>query len=174
MNSQKHDTTYIEPTRASVATLIMQLVSLLVFTDLIYLIINFFLMKIYFLQGTLPFNIHSYIVFILAGLHLGKSVFQIIFVLKIVMKWVGSSHYIFEQHLIKREGILNVEEKTFDLDNIRSITINQGLLGKFFKYGDIIIEISAPGDYMDKIILTDLANPEQFKQNIRGHCKFVQ
>ena len=174
MNQETNTMSNREPIRASVATLAIQLVSLLVFTDLIYSIINFFLMKVYFLQGVLPFDTHRYIVFILAVLHIGKSIFQVLFVLKFVMKWIGSSYFIDDTHLVKRDGIISVIEKTFDLDNIRSITINQGILGKIFNFGDIVIEISAPGDYLDQILLSNLADPQKFEQKIRGHCKFVQ
>ncbi len=158
-----------EPIRASVAILAIQLVSLLIFTDLVYSIINFFLMKVYFLQGVLPFDTHRYIVFILAILHIGKSIFQVIFVLKFVMKWMGDSYFISEAHLVKRSGIMSVIEKTYDLDNVRSVTVNQGVLGKLFHFGDVVIETSASGGYMDQIILNGLANPEQFEHKIRGH-----
>ena len=166
--------TNTEPIRASVATLAIALISLLIFTDVIYSIINFFLMKVYFLQGVLPFDTHRYIIFILAMLHIGKSIFQVIFVLKFVMKWIGSSYFIVDSRLVKRDGIMSIVEKTFDLDNIRSITINQGILGKLLHYGDIVIEISAPGVYLDQILLSNLTDPQKFEQKIRGHCKFVQ
>ena len=128
----------------------------------------------YFLQGILPFDTHRYIVLILALLHIGKSIFQVIFVLKFVMKWIGSSYFIIDSRLVKRDGIMSIVEKTFDLDNIRSITINQGILGKLLHYGDIVIEISAPGDYLDHILLPNLTDPQGFEEKIRGHCKFVQ
>ncbi len=158
-----------EPIRASVATLAIQLVSLLIFTDLVYSIINFFLMKVYFLQGVLPFDTHRYIVFILAALHIGKSIFQVIFVLKFVMKWISESYFIAEAHLVKRSGIMNMIEKTYDLDNVRSITVNQSVLGKLFHFGDVLIETSASGGYMDQIILAGVSNPEQFEHKIGRH-----
>lgn len=158
-----------EPIRASVATLAIQLISLLIFTDVVYSVINFFLMKVYFLQGILPFDSHRYIVLILALLHIGKSIFQVVFVLKFVLKWIGSSYFIADAHLVKRSGIMSVVEKTYDLDNIRSVTVNQGVLGKLFHFGDVVIETSASGGYMDQIVLAGLANPEQFEHKIRGH-----
>lgn len=158
-----------EPIRASVATLAIQLISLLIFTDLVYSVINFFLMKIYFLQGVLPFDTHRYIVLILALLHIGKSIFQVVFVLKFVMKWIGNSYFIAEAHLVKRSGIMSVIEKTYDLDNVRSVTVNQGVLGKLFHFGDVVIETSASGGYMDQIILAGVSHPEQFEHKIRRH-----
>lgn len=169
MNLRDDTTINHEPIRASVATLAISLVSLLIFTDAVYSIINFFLMKVYFLQGVLPFDTHRYIVLILALLHLGKSIFQVIFVLKFVMKWIGNSYFISEAHLVKRSGIMSIIEKTYDLDNVRTVTINQGLLGKLFHFGDVLIETSASGGYMDQITLVGLADPEQFEHKIRGH-----
>ncbi|EKE06311.1 MAG: hypothetical protein ACD_19C00017G0011 [uncultured bacterium] len=53
----------IEPVRASVTTLVIQIITLLIFTDLAYVFINYFLMRIYFLQTTLPFDSHRYIIY---------------------------------------------------------------------------------------------------------------
>lgn len=168
-NTITKDIEDIEPSRASIAVLVTQLIILFIVTDLIYVIANYFLMKIYFFQVPQLFDLHKYIVFILAGLHIGKSFFQIFSIIQIVMRWLGSSYIVSDKHLVKRDGIFNIVEKTYDLDNIRSVTVHQGMLGKLFHFGDVVIETSASGGYMDQITLVGLDDPQKFEHKIRHY-----
>ncbi len=159
----------IELIRGSVVVMVWQLVIFLIFTDAIYTLINTFLLQVYFLQLTLPFDLHHKILLLLTLLHIGKSIIQIGFVVIIVTHWVGRSYYIIEKHLIKRQGLFSIKEKIYDLGNIRSVTVNQSFLGKLLHFGDVVIETSASGGYMDKIFVTGIANPENFETKLR-HC----
>ncbi len=85
------------------------------------------------------------------------------------MGWLGSSYFVADTHLVKRNGVFNIIEKIYDLDNIRSVSVHQGVIGKLFHFGDVIIEISASGGYMDQIILVGLDSPEKFEHKIRRH-----
>ena len=156
----------VEPIRASVAILAIQLVTLLVATDLLYVLVNYFLMKAYFLETSLSFNLHTFIVPILAVLHIAKSFFQISFIISIVMGWIGKSYFIVDKHLIKRDGIFTIAEKIYDLDNVRSVTVHQSLVGKMFHFGDVIVETSASGGYMDQITFTGVSDPQKFEHKI--------
>ena len=158
-----------EPIRGSVIIMVWQLVIFLIFTDIIYTVINSFLMRVYFLQLTLPFDLHHKIFLLLLFLHIAKSVIQIFFVITIVFYWISKSYYVVEKHLIKRQGIFSVKEKIYDLGNIRSITVNQSFLGRFFHFGDIVIETSAAGGYMDKILVSGISNPENFEAKLRHY-----
>lgn len=158
-----------EPIRGSVIVMVWQLVIFLIFTDLVYTLTNTLLMRVYFLQLTLPFDLHHKIFLLLAILHIFKSILQIFFIVTIVMHWIGKSYYIAEKHLIKREGIFSIREKIYDLNNIRSVTVNQSFLGKFFHFGDVLIETSAAGGYMDKILVSGIAKPENFEAKLRHY-----
>lgn len=126
-------------------------------------------MKVYFLQLTLPFDLHHKIFLLLAFLHVGKSVLQIFFITTVILRWNGKSYQISRKQLIKREGTFTIKEKIFDLNNIRSVTVHQSFLGKFFHFGDVVIETSASGGYHDKISITGIANPENVEAKLR-HC----
>ena len=156
-----------EPIRGSVIIMVLQLIILLVFTDLIYILINVFLMRVYYLKLTLPFDLHHKILLLLAFLHIVKSIVQIYSILVIVFRWIGRSYYIVDKKLIKRQGLFSVKEKIFDLNNIRSVTVNQSFLGKLLQFGDVVIETSASGGYMDKIILAAISNPQRFESRLR-------
>ena len=158
---------HLEPTRGSIAVLVLQLLVLFIGTDLLYVILNFFLMKVYFLELSLILDLHRNIILLLAALHIGKSIVQIGFLLAIVLRWVGKSYFITEKHLIKHDGVITVTEKIYDLDNVRSVTVHQSTLGKLLHYGDVVIETSASGGYMDQIVLVGVSNPERFEDRIR-------
>lgn len=167
VNSESKDSDISEPTRGSVVILVIQLITVLAFTDFIYVIINYFLMRMYFLQTSSPFDLHKYVILILALLHIGKSFFQILLSIKIVMGWLGRSYFIIGKHLVKREGIFTVAEKICDLDNVRSITVNQSTLGRLLHYGDVVVDTSASGGYIDQITLMGVADPRKFEYKIR-------
>lgn len=66
-------------------------------------------------------------------------------------------------------ALLNCSEKIYDLDIIRSVSIDQSWLGKIFKYGTMNIEISASGGYTDQITLFGVANPQKYENMLRKH-----
>lgn len=157
----------IEPVRASVTTLSIQIITLLIFTDLAYVFINYFLMKTYFQQTILPFDSHKYIILILAGIHVAKSIFQVFTIVKVVIKWLGNSYFVTDTCVVKRDGIFNVVEKTYDLKDIRSVTVHQNIIGKLFHFGDIVIETSASGGYKDEIVLNGFDEPQEIEHKVR-------
>lgn len=159
----------VEPLRGSVVVLIWQLVIFLIFTDAFYVIINTFLMRAYFLKLTLPFDLHHMIVLLLAIVHIIKSIFQIFFIVATVLNWIGKSFYLVEKHLIKHQGLISKKEKIYDLNNIRSVTVKQTLLGKLLHFGDVVVETSASGGYKDKILIGGIANPEKFEEKLRHY-----
>ena len=149
--------------------LIFQLTMFLLITDGLYAFLNFSLLRIYFLKLTLPFNIHHFVVLLLAFIHVFKSVIQIFFIISTILHWRGKSFFLTEKHLVKHQGIFSIQEKVYDLNNIRSVTIKQSFLGKIFHFRDVIIETSASGGYKNKILVAGIADPENFEAKLR-HC----
>lgn len=81
----------------------------------------------------------------------------------------GNSYQITNRHLIHSMGIMNCTEKIYDLNIIRSISIEQSWIGKIFKYGTVNIEISASGGYTDQVTLFGVPNPQQYENMLRKH-----
>ena len=158
-----------EPIRESVVLFVIKIASILIITDLVYAVLNFIFLKAFFLNHELPFNIHNLTAYILTFLHLVKTALQIWGVSTIVFRWIGNSYYITEKHLVHREGILNCLEKIYDLDIVRSISIQQSWFGKVFRYGSVNIEISASGGYTDQVTLNGVSNPQQYESMLRKH-----
>lgn len=158
-----------EPIRESLVLFVIKITTVLIVTDLIYAILNFILLRAFFLNHELPFQMHSSAPYILTFLHLVKTTFQVWGISAIVLRWVGSSYHITDKHLVRREGIMNCIEKIYDLDIVRSVSIHQSWLGKIFRYGTVNIEISASGGYTDQVTLFGVSNPQQYEKMLRRH-----
>lgn len=158
-----------EPIRESLVLFIIKISSLLIATDLIYAVLSFVLLRAFFLNHELPFNLHDMTAYIVTLLHLAKTVLQVWGISAIVFRWVGNSYHITSKHLVHHQGIMNCIEKIYDLDIVRSVSIQQSWLGKIFKYGTVNIEISASGGYTDQVTLFGVSNPQQYEKMLRHH-----
>lgn len=158
-----------EPIRESLILFVIKIASVLTITDTIYALLNFILLQSFFLNHALPFNLHEQAPYILTFLHIVKTVFQIWGITSIVSRWVGNSYQITKRHLIHTEGIVHCTEKIYDLNIIRSISIEQSWIGKIFKYGTVNIEISASGGYTDQVTLFGVPDPQQYENMLRKH-----
>lgn len=158
-----------EPIRESLVVFILKIASVLIVTDVVYAVLNFVLLRAFFLNHELPFRMHEAAPYLLTLLHLGKTTLQVWGISAIVFRWVGNSYHITDKHLVRREGIMNCVEKIYDLDIVRSVSIQQSWLGKIFRYGTVIIEISASGGYTDQVTLFGVTNPQQYERMLRRH-----
>ncbi len=148
-----------EPIRGSTAVLIMKLFTVMFLIDTAYSLINIFAFDLQLLQ-----QFHYQLVTILFIGHFFKNAFSIYLVLAIVLNWISRVYYLTDKHLIKREGIISIKEKIYDLKIIRSISVDQGLFGKLFNYGNITITTSASGGYNDEIYLSGISQPEKYRE----------
>lgn len=158
-----------EPIRESFILFIFKITAILVITDLAYAVLNVFLLRTFFLNYELPLNLHNQTAYILTLLHLIKTVFQVWTISAIVCRWVGNVFYIKENQLVHHEGILNCREKIYDLDIVRSVSVHQSWFGKVFKFGNVLIEVSASGGYTDQVILNGVNNPQKYESIFRKH-----
>lgn len=150
--------------RESVVILITKVFSIMFLFNTV-----FFAVEIFTLRLDLPTDYHNYITLLLFFGHIVKSVLEIYFVVKIILNWIGNVYYfdVVEKRLIKREGIFNTQEKIYDLKNIRSISLEQNILGKLFHYGNIVVTTSASGGYNDRIYLNSISNPEKSEEFLK-------
>lgn len=174
MNNQYHIATdqpekLREPIRESLILFIIKIASILIITDTIYAALNFVLLQAFFLNHQLPFSLHAFAPYILTILHLVKTLLQVWGISSIVFQWVGNSYQITKRHLVHNIGIMNCTQKIYDLNIIRSISIQQSWIGKIFKYGTVNIEISASGGYTDQVTLFGVPDPQQYENMLRKH-----
>ena len=158
-----------ETVRESLVLFLGKIAAVLIVTDLVYAIINYILLQAFFLNHQLPFNLHEYAPIILTILHLVKTTFQVWTITTVVFRWVGNSYQITDKHIVCREGVMNCNEKIYDLNLVRSVSIEQSWLGKIFKYGTVKIEMSASGGYTDQVTLVGVGNPDQYQKMLRRY-----
>lgn len=163
MNQHDHSHEF-EPIRGSVSLLVFRLFLILFFIDTSYSLLTLFVFELEIFQ-----NYHYQLIGILFLAHFIKNAFSIYLVLSIVLKWVSIVYFVTDKYIMQREGVLSTKEKIYDLKNIKSVTVQQGLIGKLFHYGDIQISSHGLGGKTENIYISDVSNPEKYKE-IFKHC----
>ena len=135
----------------------------------------FFVLELFILNLDFPVSYHNFVNVSLFFGHILKSLLEIYFVLNVLLKWLGNVYYFdFEdKKLVKREGLINIHEKIYDLKIVRSIDIRQNFIGRLFHFGNIVITTSASGGYSDKIYLNSIPNPEKNEEMLKQCLRTV-
>lgn len=157
------------PIRQSIFLFVVKVFFALFLIDTLYAVLGFAVWK---LGAGQYYHNNLFILFLVV--HVLKNFLQITIVLRVVFSWVGSVWYIHNRQLVKREGILHVQEKVYDLTIIRAIDIDQGIVGKLFRYGSINLTTSASGGYNEYIVLTDISEPEQCAEIVKKYLSSSQ
>jgi uncharacterized membrane protein YdbT with pleckstrin-like domain len=91
-----------------------------------------------------------------------KALILVGLIIRSSTSWTQHSYYLTERQLIHRRGIANIEEKVYELDNIRHVRLIQDFIGRQFDFGHIELLVATAG-LTETITLADLKNPEHFK-----------
>jgi uncharacterized membrane protein YdbT with pleckstrin-like domain len=70
--------------------------------------------------------------------------------------------------VIGREGIISEDFKSSTFKHITSLRVKQGIIGKIFNFGNIIIDTSGSGSGFEFVWLY-VKNPVQVKNEIEKH-----
>lgn len=156
--------TFLEPIRGSMFLLLFRIITLMMSTDVIYLIIRvvvFDLNKHWLPHRDITFG---FLLF-LASLY----VLQLFIIMSILLRWLTKRYFIDKSNLIELKGIFTTRERTYDLKNLKSVIVDQGIMGKIFHFGTISIAITAP-NLTEKIVLFEIPNPQETERLIK---KFI-
>ncbi len=155
----------IEPVRKSIFLLLAKLFALIFITDFLYTFLLFMT-----LQEEVTFEWHHHITLGLLFIQILKSVIQILGVLAIIFSWIQDVYFIYpqERKLITEKGLLNGKKNIYDLKNMREIIVKQGVMGKLFRFGDIVISTSASGGYNHMITLDKVHNPHKVENLLKS------
>lgn len=154
-----------EPIRESVIFPIEKLILVTLLFDGFYSLVFYFL-NIFF---NFPFEWHHSISVGLLATVFVKNLLESYFIGYILLDWVTNIYYVEGSHLIKKRGVLSTHEDIYDFKTIRSISVEQSLLGKIFHYGDIILKTSASGGYQVIVKLSGIANPQKYEHILSKH-----
>jgi membrane protein YdbS with pleckstrin-like domain len=79
-------------------------------------------------------------------------------------------YYITDSEVVKVEGILTKKRTAIPYLNVADVRLNQGIIGRIFNYGDVIIS-----GYKDSIVMKGIKNPYpiymQIKEKISASTK---
>jgi membrane protein YdbS with pleckstrin-like domain len=112
--------------------------------------------------ATIPGAGGSFLLAVIATLLLLKSAVLVGVLIRAATSWTQHSYYLTERQLIHRRGIATIDEKIYELDNIRHVHLHQDFLGRQFDFGHLELLVATAG-LTETIRLTDLKNPEHFK-----------
>lgn len=73
-----------------------------------------------------------------------------------------------DKHVKLKTGILSNNEIEVPLGKINTITVRQGLIGKIFSFGDIVVYT---GNDRSGIVFKQLDEPSQIKLHIQGQMQ---
>lgn len=160
--------------RESISILVLKLLALDFITAIFTIL--FFVLTSFNPSDSIAEKILSYntLFFIVLGC------FKISFTVYVILLWLNEYYEITPTAVIHKRGLIWRDEKRFQLEDVRTLKLHQGLLGKIFNFGTIELDdrrrnkrvemylIHNPGRYV-RILEELLENPHEEKREIRKH-----
>lgn len=142
---------------SSIFILGFKLFMILFLTDLFYVLVDIISFDMF------KSDFYHHLNLLLLSFHITKSIAQIFLIFMVVFRWLYHRYYIDceKKKLFEQKGFLFSQEKMFDLKNIREVKIQQGIFGKLFRYGDIVLNIIVFGGYEKQLRLKKIQNPHE-------------
>jgi hypothetical protein len=147
--------------RPSVILLALRIAALLLIIETIYAI---------FLWIGLKTNVseeyYRTILSVLLVLHSLKYFAELAAVAVAIFPSLISHYYLSEHQLISYVGLISIEEKFFELSDMKSIVLEQSIIGKLFNYGSLVVEFSSSG-FHEKVYLYGIHDPKKYEHILR-------
>lgn len=154
-----------EPIRGSIFLLAFKIL----FTFLIFDGLYFILFTILNLGIELPFDLHHHTSTLFVLVLVIKNLFQLLLLLFLILTWSNNIYLLDKKHITKKSGFFSIKEEVYHFDNIRSISVSQGVFEKIFNFGDIILKISASGGYQENFTITGISNPVKYEKILKSY-----
>lgn len=165
-NQRREDYEYeLEPIRESVVILVAKLATALILFELLYGAVFYALN----LEFTLPFDLHHHISVAIFILGIVKLVFQVILIISVTLSWTNTAYYIARagKHIIRRRGIIHIDEDVLHFANMRSVSFSQSFLGRIFNFGDVTIKMNMIESDEGDIFMMGISNPKKYERMLR-------
>lgn len=150
---------HIEPAHESHVLLYAKLFFAILLPTLVFLLFWLASIELPMLSGTGE----TYGLLLLFGI---TNIIQLILTGIIVLQWKNHVYFFSPQNITERRGILTTTEETYDMKNVRNLTIRQGISGKMFHYGDLTIHSSAP-EFIEDVTLLGIPNPHVYEKYLK-------
>lgn len=103
-------------------------------------------------------------------LQTAKFFVNVAIVILLLVPWASTNYYLNSNELIRRFGLLGIDEKVFQLANLKEVSYRQGFFGRFWNYGDLILTFSA-ASYSEVVTLHQIMDPRKYERVIRERLK---
>lgn len=81
----------------------------------------------------------------------------------VFLAWLTSQYALTTQKVHIRRGIITRYHEDIEVDRVSSVEFHQGILGRIFNFGDIVIDGDSPNS---RIIFRQIANPKTRHEQI--------
>jgi uncharacterized membrane protein YdbT with pleckstrin-like domain len=150
-----------EPIRGSIFLLLARFFLIMAGTDVIYLSIRIYVFEMNPQWLSVNTTDISFIIFLTLS-----YILQIVLIYSVLLHWLNKRYYFETTHLIVRRGIFNTTERIYDLTNLKSLSVSQGLFGKLFHYGALEIVIASPS-ITESVYLSEVPNPRKLELQLK-------
>ncbi len=90
-----------------------------------------------------------------------KSLAALYFLIGFLLTWESQTYYISGHHFIERSGIVSINERIYELKNIRKVEIEQNWLSQILNYGTLIVIFSV-GSNLQTVRIPGVAAPRNY------------
>ncbi len=109
-------------------------------------------------------------VFILAIMTLWTIVIPVIIIGIVYLHKSSTKYAVTNKRVVDRSGIISEDIKSSTFRHITSLRVRQGIIGKIFNFGNIIIDTSGSGSGFE-FVWRYVSNPVQVKNEIEKHIE---
>lgn len=148
----------VKPVREATPLLIGKIIFALLLPIILYIIVlttSLQMANLFNFTGDWNFGFLSFLL-IMTGIQAGL-------VLLIVLQWKNHEYYLTENYIQENRGFLTRTSKKYEMRDVRDVSVRQGILGRLWNFGDVIIDSSAP-EYHEVIILTAIPEPYEHER----------
>jgi uncharacterized membrane protein YdbT with pleckstrin-like domain len=100
--------------------------------------------------------------------HTLKFILLVGFTTDIIIRYLSMHYYISRHHLIVNRGIINNEEKIYELNQVRKLSVTQDNVGKRMNYGNVHLLLGEKG-FEEEIVMTNITNPRNVVKEIEQY-----
>lgn len=101
-------------------------------------------------------------------LHTAKFIILIGFCTDIIIRYLSMHYYIARSHLIINRGIINNEEKVYEISQVRKLSVAQDSIGKRLNFGNVHLLLGEKG-FEEEITLLNITNPRVIAKEIEKY-----
>jgi uncharacterized membrane protein YdbT with pleckstrin-like domain len=113
---------------------------------------------------------YEMIIILLWLLHTIKFILEAYIILYFLVPWATTVYYIADHHLIVNGGVMQVDEKVYELNKLREVDLVESWLGKLLNYGTLHGTVSASG-FSDEFTLVGVADAKKYERVLRSYVK---